>query len=64
MAAFHDAGFDQVQISKQLNISRCCVQNAINKDKHLGTHGDSKRLESPKKLDGQSFRHLKTIGQR
>ena len=33
VVALHEAGFNQVSISKQLNISRCCVQNAINKDK-------------------------------
>ena len=61
MIALHDAGFNQVQISKQLNISHCCVQNSINKCKHLGTCEDSKRLESSKNLDEQSFQHLKRL---
>ena len=64
MVALHDAGFNQVQISKQLNISRCCVQNAINKCERLGIHTGSKRSECPEKLDARSFRHLKAIGQR
>ena len=61
MVALHDVGFNQVQISKQLNISRCCVQNAINKYKHLGIYDDSKRSGRPKKLDGRDFRHLKRL---
>ena len=54
-----DVGFSQIQISKQLNISHCCVQSVINKDKHLGTHEDSNRSASPETLNGQGFRHLK-----
>ena len=45
----HDAGFNQVQISKQRNISRRCVENAINKYKCLGTYDDSKGSGRPKK---------------
>ena len=61
VVASHDAGFNQVQVSKQLNISRCCVQNTINKEKYLGTHESSKRSERPKKLDERDFRHLKRL---
>ena len=61
VAALHDAGFNQIQISKQLNISRCCVQNTINKSKRLGTYDDSKRSGRPKKLDAWGFRHLKRL---
>ena len=57
----HNAGFNQVQISKQLNISRCCVQNATHKYKRLGTYDDSKRSRRPKELDVQGFRHLKRL---
>ena len=31
VVALHDTGLNQVQISKQLKISRCCVQSAIKK---------------------------------
>ena len=61
MVALHDAGFNQVQISKQLNISRCCVQNAMKKYKRLGTYDDSKRSGRPKKLGRRSFRHLRRL---
>ena len=33
----------------------------INKDKHLDTNEDSKRLERSKKLDERGFRHLKRL---
>ena len=59
MVALDDAEFDQVQISKQLNISHCCVQNAINKRKRLGAYDDLKRSGRPKTLDTRSFRLLK-----
>ena len=49
VVALHDAAFNQVQISKQLNISRCCVQNTINKDKHLRICENTKRSGLPKK---------------
>ena len=48
VVGLHAVGFNQVQISKQLNISRCCVQNAINKYKHLNIYEDSKRSERAK----------------
>ena len=50
LVVLHDAGFDQVQISKQFNVFRCCIQNTINKYKHLGTYEDSKRSGCPKKV--------------
>ena len=55
MIALHDAGFIQVQISKQPNISRCCVQNDIYKYKRLHTYDDSKRSERPKNLMCEVF---------
>ena len=36
LVALHDDGLNQVQVSKQLKVSRCCVQNVIKKDKQLG----------------------------
>ena len=61
VVALHGTGFNQVQISKQLNIFLCWVQNAINKYKHLGTYEDSKRSERPKKVDAQDLRHSKRL---
>ena len=61
VVALHDVGYNQVQISKQLNISRYCVQNAINKYEHLGTYDESKRSGRPRKLDERSFQHLKRL---
>ena len=50
VVALRDAGFNQVQISKQLNISHCFVQNTINKYKHLSAYDLSKCSGRPKKL--------------
>ena len=61
VVALHDARFSQIQISMRLNISRCCIQNMINKYKHRGIHEGSKRTGHPKKLDERSFRHLKRL---
>ena len=36
VVALHDAGLNQVQISKHLKVSRCIVQNAIKKCKQQG----------------------------
>ena len=57
----HDTGFNEVQISKQLNIFRCCVQNLLNKYKRLGKYDDSKRAGRPKRLDAHGFWHLKQL---
>ena len=61
VVTLHGTGFNQVQISKQLNIFLSCVENAINKCKHLGTYEDSKRSERPKKVDAQDLRHLERL---
>ena len=61
VVALHDAEFNQLQISKQLNISRCCVQNAINKYSYLGTYEGSKRSGRPKRFDERCFQHLKRL---
>ena len=54
-----DAGLTQVQISKQLKISRDYVQNAIKKFKETGQYNDLKRTGRPKKIPDRSVRHLK-----
>ena len=61
MRAVHDAAFNQAPISKQLNISRCCVQNVIKKYTRLGAYDHAKRSERPKELDTRGFRHLKRL---
>ena len=57
----HDAALNQVQISKQLKLSRCCVQNGIKKDKQLGRFDDLKHTRRPKKLSDREIRHLKGL---
>ena len=59
--ALYNAGYNQVDISKQLTVSRCCVQNAIKKYKKFGRYDDSKRSGRPKKIDERSIRHLKRL---
>ncbi|CAF3398923.1 unnamed protein product [Rotaria socialis] len=61
VVALHDAGLNQVDISKQLIVSRCCVQNAIKKYKQLGRFDDLKHTGRPKKLSGREIRHLKRL---
>ena len=61
VAALHDAGLNQVQISKQLKASRCCVQNAIKKYKKLRRFNDLQHTGRPKKLSGREIRHLKRL---
>ena len=56
VVALHDAGFNQVQISKQLKISGCCVQNAIKKYKELDRYDDRKRSGRPKKILNRDIR--------
>ena len=59
--ALHDAGFNQVQVSKQLSITRCCVQNSIDKYKRQDTYDHLKRLGRSKKPGALDFRHLKRL---
>ena len=42
VVALHDAALNQIQISKQLKVSRCCVENSITKYKQLGRFDDLK----------------------
>ena len=51
LVALHHPRFNQVQVSKQLNISHYCVQNAINKYKRLSIYDELKRSGRPKKVD-------------
>ena len=64
VVALHGASLNRVQISKQLKVSRCCVQSAIKKYKQLGRLNDLKHNGHPKKLSGREIRHLQKVGQR
>ena len=59
--ALPDSGFNQVQISKQLNISRHCVQNAVKKYKETRQYNDFPRTGRPKTISNRSVRHLKRL---
>jgi transposase len=61
VVALSDAGLSQVQISKQLKVSRHCVQNAIKKYKETGKYDDLKRTGRPKKIPDRAVRHLKRL---
>ena len=60
-AALHDAILNQVQISKQLKVSRCCVESAIKKYKKIRRFDDSQHTGCPKKLSEREIRHLKRL---
>ena len=59
VVALNDVAFNQVQISKQLKISRCFVKNTIKEFKDQGVHNDLKRSERPRKIYGHDLRYLK-----
>jgi transposase len=59
--ALHDAGLSQVEISKQLGISRCCVQNAVKKYEETGSFDDKSRSGRPRKVNSRDIRHLKRL---
>ncbi|CAF2092095.1 unnamed protein product [Rotaria magnacalcarata] len=61
VVVLHDAGLNWVEISIQLKVSRCCVQNAIKKYKQLSRFDDLKHTGRPKKLSGREIRHLKRL---
>ena len=53
--ALSDAGLRQVQISRQLNISRHCAQSAIKKYNKTGHYNDLERTGCPKKFKIVTF---------
>ena len=59
--ALHLADLNQVEISKQLKVSRCCVQHAIKKFTTLGRYDDLKLSGRPKKIPERGIRHLKRL---
>ena len=60
-AALSDSGLNQVQISRQLNISRHCVQNTVEKYKKTRQYNDFPRTGRPKKIPNRGIRHLKRL---
>ena len=61
MVVLHDAGLNQLQMSKQFKVSRCCVQNVIKKHKQLDRFDDLKHTGHPTKHSGGEIRHLKRL---
>ena len=62
--ALSDNGLNQVQISRQLNISRHCVQNAAKKCKETRQYNDFLRTARPKR-NSKSWRLTSEVtGQR
>ena len=59
--ALSDSGLNQVQISRQLNISKHCVQNAVKKYKETRQYNDFPRTDRPKKNPNRGVRHLKRL---
>ena len=60
--ALHDAALNQLQISKQFEVSRCCVQSPIKKHQQLGRFDDLKYTgRRPEKLSSCEIRHLKGL---
>ena len=61
MVTSHDTAPNQSQTSKQLKVSRCCVEDAILKYEHLGRFDDLKHTGRPKKLSGREIRDLRRL---
>ena len=59
--ALYKAGLKQVEISQQLGVSRCCVQNAIKRFEDTGSYGDKMRFGRPHKINERDIRHLKRL---
>ena len=57
----HDVALNQVQVAKQLKVSRCCVQSPIKIYKQLGRFDDLKYAERPRELSKLEIRHLKRL---
>ena len=59
--ALSDSRLNQGQISRQLNISRYCVQNAVKNCKETRQYDDFLRTARPKKIPNRGVRHLKRL---
>ena len=59
--ALSDSGLNQVQISRQLKISRHCVQNTVKKHKETRQYNDFPRTGRPKRVPNRGVRYLKRL---
>ena len=59
--ALSDSGLNQVQISRQLNISRHSVQNAVKRYKPARQYNDFPRTGRLKKIPNHGVQHLKRL---
>ena len=59
--ALSDAGLSQIQISRQLKISRHCVQDAIKKYNETGQYTDLQRTGCLRKIQNRDIRHLEQL---
>ena len=59
--ALHQSGMNVSKISKQFNVSRKCVMNAIERYNKYGEFKDLKRFGRPKKLSRRNERQLRRL---
>ena len=59
----YQSGFNLSKISKQLQVSKCCVCNAITKFEEYTKFNDMKRSGRPKSLSDRNIRELKRLVQ-
>jgi transposase len=49
------------EVAAQLNISKCCVYNAVRKHEETGDFADKQRSGRPPKVGERELRHLKRL---
>ena len=59
--ALSDVALSQVQISRQLNISKCCVQNTIKNTMKLVNTINCNEKTIQKRIQNRDIRHLKPL---
>ena len=59
--ALHQSGMNVSKISKQLNVSRKCLMNAIERYNKYSEFKDLERSGRPKKLSHRNERHLRRL---
>ena len=59
--ALSGSGLNYVQISRQLNISCHCVQNALKKYEKTRQYNDFSRIGRPKTISNRGVRHLRRL---
>lgn len=57
----HESDLNQVEISHQLKVSRCCFQNAITRHGESGIFEDRKCCGRLKKIDEREMNHRKKL---